>query len=81
MYRSNRSWVDPMNIAVNWGVVLLASAVSGLLGFYTARTQVWWRKTAMSVRILKPVLKYGSAVVIVLVLLGAASMRAAGWFG
>lgn len=70
-----------MNVAVNWGVVLLASAVSGLLCFYTARAQVWWRKTAMSIRILKPVLKYGSAVVIVLALLGAMSMRAAGWFG
>lgn len=70
-----------IDTAAIWTAVLFTAVIVGPLGFFTARVQVWWRKTAMSVRILKPVLINGSAVVIVLSLVGAVALRSGGWFG
>lgn len=65
--------------AINWGLVLIAGAVGSVLGYYWARTKVWWTKKKMGFSLIGDVLKYGAATILVLMLIGAVGLRSLGW--
>lgn len=70
-----------MESAVIWGAAFVAFVLGNVTGFFGARTQHWWRGVKRGSRHLLPLVRYGMASVIVLVLVGVVGLRVMGLLG